>query len=127
MTRGRRVSTRTALTSGSTHLARARLAIYTSHACLHTPHRQVSMSTSHTCGEEQKVPEEKQGVNWALVREHHYIMLFCLIMAVIAMGNALLDVIFFDQHLYLPPEPCCAPRRVAHWYIRMRASLIRSQ
>mmetsp|Transcript_12405 Transcript_12405/g.19551 ORF Transcript_12405/g.19551 Transcript_12405/m.19551 type:complete len:548 (+) Transcript_12405:195-1838(+) len=49
---------------------------------------------------DEEVPEEKRGFDWELVKEHPYIIAFCLIMAAVALGNAILDLVAFDSHLY---------------------------
>jgi folate/biopterin transporter len=49
---------------------------------------------------DERVPLEKRGLDWDLLNEHPYIVAFCLIMASIAFGNALIDLFFFDAHFW---------------------------
>lgn len=48
---------------------------------------------------DEKVHPSKQGVDWAKLREHPYIIGYCLLMMTLALGNGILDVIFFDNHV----------------------------
>eukprot|EP00286_Rhodomonas_abbreviata_P018291 CAMPEP_0181310308 /NCGR_PEP_ID=MMETSP1101-20121128/12516_1 /TAXON_ID=46948 /ORGANISM="Rhodomonas abbreviata, Strain Caron Lab Isolate" /LENGTH=570 /DNA_ID=CAMNT_0023416927 /DNA_START=15 /DNA_END=1727 /DNA_ORIENTATION=+ len=50
--------------------------------------------------QESKVPEEKSGLDWELLRQYPYIVSFCMIMAVVALGNGVVDIFFFDEHLW---------------------------
>ncbi|EKX41851.1 hypothetical protein GUITHDRAFT_88253 [Guillardia theta CCMP2712] len=47
---------------------------------------------------DEKVEEEKRGIDWSLLKEHTYMILFCLIMAAVAMGNAIIDLLLFQYH-----------------------------
>eukprot|EP00283_Hemiselmis_rufescens_P025926 CAMPEP_0173441318 /NCGR_PEP_ID=MMETSP1357-20121228/23893_1 /TAXON_ID=77926 /ORGANISM="Hemiselmis rufescens, Strain PCC563" /LENGTH=550 /DNA_ID=CAMNT_0014406887 /DNA_START=22 /DNA_END=1670 /DNA_ORIENTATION=+ len=49
---------------------------------------------------DKKVPEGKEGVDWALLQQYPKIVAFCLIMAAVAIGNAVIDIIFFDEHMW---------------------------
>jgi hypothetical protein len=48
----------------------------------------------------QPVKPEKAGINWALIQQYPYIVAFCLIMAVVALGNAAVDILFFEEHMW---------------------------
>eukprot|EP00960_Hanusia_phi_P050335 760158-Hanusia_phi.AAC.1 len=47
---------------------------------------------------DEKVEEDKRGIDWSLLKEHSYMILFCLIMAAVAMGNAIIDLLLFQYH-----------------------------
>jgi len=49
--------------------------------------------------QDQKVAPEKRGVDWSLLKKHPYIISYCMIMALAALGNGLIDTLYFDSHL----------------------------
>ena len=49
---------------------------------------------------DERVPEGQEGFKTELINKYPYIISFCLVMAVSAMGNALIDLFFFDQHMW---------------------------
>lgn len=49
---------------------------------------------------DERVPKEKEGIDWALINQYPKIVAFCLIMAVVAIGNAVIDIMFFDEHMW---------------------------
>jgi hypothetical protein len=48
---------------------------------------------------DKKVPDDKAGVDWTLLENYPYIVIFAVIMACVAFGNALIDFFFFEEHL----------------------------
>jgi hypothetical protein len=46
-----------------------------------------------------RVPEERRGVDWELLRSNRLIIIFCLVVAACAVINAVIDLVFFDAHL----------------------------
>ena len=49
---------------------------------------------------DERVPEGKEGIDWALINQYPKIVAFCLIMAACAIGNAVIDILFFDEHMW---------------------------
>jgi folate/biopterin transporter len=47
---------------------------------------------------DEPVPEDKRGFNWALWQEHGKIIFFAIAAAAVALGNAMVDLFFFDRH-----------------------------
>jgi folate/biopterin transporter len=50
-------------------------------------------------GDEQ-VPADKQGFKTELINRYPLIIAFCLVMALCAIGNAVIDLVFFDEHMW---------------------------
>ena len=48
---------------------------------------------------DERVPEERRGIDWELLRSNRYIIFLCLVVAACAVVNALIDLVFFDAHL----------------------------
>jgi hypothetical protein len=49
---------------------------------------------------DERVPEGKEGIDWALIHQYPKIVAFCLIMAACAIGNAVIDIVFFEEHMW---------------------------
>ena len=47
---------------------------------------------------DQRVADDRHCIDWALLRQHPYIVIYCLIMALAALGNGVVDTVLFDQH-----------------------------
>ena len=49
--------------------------------------------------QDERVAEDRRGrVDWKLLKRHPYLVSYCLIMALAALGNGLVDTILFDNH-----------------------------
>jgi len=46
-----------------------------------------------------RVPEDRRGVDWELLRTNKLLIVFCLVVAGCAVVNAVIDLVFFDAHL----------------------------
>lgn len=49
---------------------------------------------------DERVPDDKAGFKTELIRQYPYIISFCLLMAALALGNAIIDVVFAGEHLW---------------------------
>jgi hypothetical protein len=49
---------------------------------------------------DERVPDDKAGFKTELIRQYPYIISFCLLMAALALGNAVIDVVFAGEHLW---------------------------
>ena len=47
---------------------------------------------------DEKVPDDQRGFKWNLWREHGKIIFFACAAAAVALGNAMVDLVFFDAH-----------------------------
>eukprot|EP00802_Teleaulax_amphioxeia_P010046 Tamp_10071.p1 GENE.Tamp_10071~~Tamp_10071.p1 ORF type:complete len:642 (+),score=101.05 Tamp_10071:129-1928(+) len=59
---------------------------------------QIIYPTSRNWLADEKVPDDRRGLNWALLQQHPYIVGYCLLMALCALGNGLIDTLFFEDH-----------------------------
>jgi len=49
---------------------------------------------------DEKVPDDKAGFKTELIKQYPYIVAFCLVMSLCAIGNAVIDIFFFDEHMW---------------------------
>ena len=49
---------------------------------------------------DEQVPADKQGFKTELITKYPHIIAFCLVMALCAIGNAIIDLVFFDEHVW---------------------------
>jgi len=49
---------------------------------------------------DERVPDDKAGFKTELIKQYPYIISFCLVMAACALGNAVIDIVFQDEHVW---------------------------
>eukprot|EP00802_Teleaulax_amphioxeia_P003947 Tamp_03950.p2 GENE.Tamp_03950~~Tamp_03950.p2 ORF type:complete len:496 (-),score=123.98 Tamp_03950:2008-3375(-) len=49
---------------------------------------------------DERVPDDKAGFKTELIKQYPYIISFCLVMAACALGNAVIDIVFGDEHVW---------------------------
>uniref|UniRef100_A0A7S4NJG6 Folate/biopterin transporter n=1 Tax=Guillardia theta TaxID=55529 RepID=A0A7S4NJG6_GUITH len=49
---------------------------------------------------DERVAPEKEGIDMELIKTYPYIVAFCIIMAAVALGNAAIDIFFFEEHFW---------------------------